>query len=480
MNMRAPEMKLPQTFPTQDAEKGDRLRWRYLAVSLFGFLFVSMGIVNDNQLLVQYQSQTRKLEVEDQLSQHPTKENIEGKEDDIATSSRRLLKEYQAIEQDDKDLIKKDESLTQGYPIKCSPWETDMDPWWQMHPDWEPYNENETHTCFRPIQHEERAAFFREVYQSQYHGMDCSQVRTRHITGVGYAAAVGYMCGGFYSAFRQGYPFQVTKVRESMRWLYAPPLDPSPGTNRSWAACPSQDNFCYFLPISNCQREWGRSEDSVSRKYARREVRDNPVRGEQYMWLKSYLTRPRQEVRRRLAELIQQEAPVLDPSTPCVWIHVRRTDAMSEFRNLRNFYGLNEYLERGNVSAGDNILLLTDDQTTIEEAHLLYPEYKWNYWNRTRYRGRQKRNSHIPSDDQAREMLIILAELQLAGQCTKGVHGTSNMVGMLQAAMALEHGMANIELISIDGDLKKERVPAEEFLKDLEAKLKAARNAVLA
>ena len=107
---------------------------------------------------------------------------------------------------------------------------------------------------------------------------------------------------------------------------------------------------------------------------------------------------------------------------------------------------------------------------------MLHPEYNWKYWNRTRHRGAQKRNAHIPSKDEAREMLIILAELQLAGKCTKGVHGTSNMVQMFMAAMAKEHGLANIKLVSIDDDLKGERIEPEVFLKELEDKLSAARN----
>jgi hypothetical protein len=359
--------------------------------------------------------------------------------------------------------------------LKCSPWEIDMDAWWQWHPDWEPHNENETHTCFRPIQHEGKAAFFRKVYETQHHGLDCSQMRTRAIIQVGYAAYIGYVNHGFYSAFRDGRPFQMTKVYDTFRWFMTPPYDTPAGTNRSWAACPSQDSLCYFLPISSCERQMGRPEDRPARRYKHFESSlDGQV--DEYLWLKSYLARPRQEVRRRLRELIQKEAPVMDPNSPCTWIHVRRGDAMTEARFARNFYPLSEYLKAGNVTRGDNILLLTDDHTTIEEAQLLHPEYQWHYWNRTRNRGAQRKNSHIPSKDEAREMLIVLAESQLAGKCKKGVHGTSNMIKMFQASMAMEHGLGNITLVSIDDDLKKVRVAPDVFMRDLESKLAAALN----
>ena len=145
-------------------------------------------------------------------------------------------------------------------------------------------------------------------------------------------------------------------------------------------------------------------------------------------------------------------------------------------RFARNFYPLREYLERGNVTKGETVFLLTDDQTAIEEAHLLHPEYNWKYWNRTRHRGKAHRNSHVPSNDHARELLIILAEIELAGKCTKGVHGTSNMVNMFQDSMIMNHGVDNIQLTQIDLELKNERVEPEVFMQEIEEKLEAARN----
>jgi hypothetical protein len=177
-------------------------------------------------------------------------------------------------------------------------------------------------------------------------------------------------------------------------------------------------------------------------------------------------------------ELVKEAAPAVE--SPCTWIHVRRSDAMTE-RHERNFYPLSEYLERGNVTKGENILLLTDDETAIEEALLLHPQYNWHYWNRTRHRGAVKRNKHIPSNDEAKELLIILAEIELAGKCAKGIHGTSNMVKMFETAMAMEHGSEqNIELIQIDLELRKVRVPPEVVMDEIEQKLEVARRTSLA
>lgn len=447
-------------------ERGSTLRLKRdtgIILAILGFVFVGFVMKNDRSLLSPCTTEIVKyVKVNDSRNRSEVAESIES-----TAFGRQPKAPMRDLEQEEK--------------LKCSPWDADTDTWWQQHPDWEPHLGNATHTCFRPIPNQERAAFYRDIYESQYHNKDCSQIRTRSITGVGYAAAVGYMTSGFWSAYRQGYPFQTTLPFDrnpAFRWMYVPPFNTTDGQNRSWATCPSQDHECYFLPISNCERQAGRPQDYAHPLYCKKEIRENPMRREQHMWLKTYLTRPRKEVRRRLLQLLEKEAPVVD--TPCTWIHVRRADAMSETKNLRNFYPLSEYLERGNVKPGDNILLLTDDETTLEEAHLLHPEYQWRYWNRTRHRGAMERNSHNPSNDEAREMLIILAELQLAGKCIKGVHGTSNMVDMFTVSMVQEHGLDNIQLIQIDEELKKERKDPHEFLVELEAKLQAARNATRA
>lgn len=75
---------------------------------------------------------------------------------------------------------------------------------------------------------------------------------------------------------------------------------------------------------------------------------------------------------------------------------------MTEKGYDRNFYSIQEYLTRGNIPKGERVLLLTDDQSAIDEATLLHPEYQWTFWNRTRNFGPTAFNSQFfPSGDKA-------------------------------------------------------------------------------
>jgi hypothetical protein len=143
------------------------------------------------------------------------------------------------------------------------------------------------------------------------------------------------------------------------------------------------------------------------------------------------------------------------------------------------FQALEEYLIKGNVSPGSTVLLLTDDQMAIEEAQLLHPAYDWKFWNRTRRRGQtNNRHSHI-LNDHAREFLILLIELELAGQCVKGVHGISNMKDLIQYSMIRkQNGLTNTQLIDVDNNSSPGGKSQDEgtlFLQDIEAKLEAER-----
>ncbi len=130
----------------------------------------------------------------------------------------------------------------------------------------------------------------------------------------------------------------------------------------------------------------------------------------------------------------------------------------------------------GDVTPDDTVLLLTDDQMAIEEAQVLYPYYNWYFWNRTRFRGQVKqRHSHIV-DDHAREFLILLIEVELAGQCAKGVHGITNIAGTIRNSMIRkQNGLTNMQLIDIDNNTRPVGVgnDATQFMDDIEAKLAA-------
>jgi len=55
----------------------------------------------------------------------------------------------------------------------CVTWDVNTDEWWTHHPDWVVSHENETHYCFAPMENPEKAMFFRDLYDIQFHG-NCS------------------------------------------------------------------------------------------------------------------------------------------------------------------------------------------------------------------------------------------------------------------------------------------------------------------
>lgn len=376
---------------------------------------------------------------------------------------------------------------------KCTPWDVNVDDWWQDHPEWDVAEENATHACFRKFTNPDRVEFLKTIHKLQNPddietgcprtGKKELQMAFRHLPNVGFRAAVHrYIHRAFWGAYREGRPFQVGKPKKTERWLYVPPYDDKGNATNSWAACPTQDLECFFLPVSNCPRPVGGKDAMCKKKYCDHELygmgknKPDPFVKQQNLWLYFYLLRPKQELRRHLYNYMLTAHPPTIP-TPCTWVHVRRSDAMTENGYDRNFYSMEEYIKLGKIAKGSSVFLLTDDEAAIDEAELLYPEYTWSHWNRTRNRGPAQNNAHIPSKDEALELMIILAEAKLAGQCSKGVAGGSNMAKIFTFASALQHGFENFSLI--DFGKKKlndfERQDPEAFTTELERKIEAAR-----
>jgi hypothetical protein len=111
-------------------------------------------------------------------------------------------------------------------------------------------------------------------------------------------------------------------------------------------------------------------------------------------------------MRRKLLELRQR----LHVQYPCTMMHVRRADAGVPSRQpYRRYAAVQEYLDEAHVEEGDNIVLLTDDQTTINEIYKYHPNYNWIYLDRPRSRGVETGyNGHIPSGDAAFEVLMVI------------------------------------------------------------------------
>ena len=372
--------------------------------------------------------------------------------------------------------------------LYCSPWEVNVDDWWQDHPDWEVSDKhtNDTHTCFHPIASQERANLLKDAHAVQFPNNlqeGCKRLATRQIYNVGFGFNMYQAFGKlFYSAFREGRAFRPSiQGNPKFQWLYVPPYD----TNSThWASCPTQDHECYFLPVSSCPRPVFRKDENFKRKidwelFGNSKKPGNSTLLQQKIWMDNYFMRPRQVLRHKFYQFMQDHnngVPALDgEKSQCSWIHVRRADAMSEKDYARNFYPIQKYLERGNISQNETVLLFTDDDSAIEEAILLHPEYNWVYFNRTRHRGPVEINSHIPSHDPSLEVLILLAEKHLAAQCDKGVHGKSSYFKHLQAGMIARKDISRLTFIEMDIGLKKNRIEAGDFMKELNARLEKAR-----
>jgi hypothetical protein len=85
------------------------------------------------------------------------------------------------------------------------------------------------------------------------------------------------------------------------------------------------------------------------------------------------------------------------------------------------------------IQPGDNIVLLTDDDSTIVEIKkFLSTKYNWIYLDRPRVQNIEGGfDGHIPSGDEAYEMLVIHTEMQLGSSCEKVVHGQSGFIDTL-------------------------------------------------
>ena len=72
------------------------------------------------------------------------------------------------------------------------------------------------------------------------------------------------------------------------------------------------------------------------------------------------------------------------------------------------------------------------------------PNYNWIYADRPRNQAAHGGfDSHVPSNDPAQDYIALLAEVKLASQCTKFVHGHSGFVSIIKEAMR-EAGNDNV------------------------------------
>lgn len=323
----------------------------------------------------------------------------------------------------------------------CAAWDIQGDDWWLQNPDYEVSLENDTHYCFAPIQNPQKASFLREINAIQWHG-NCDEVERSVEVNSGYGASIIWLVYAFWHAHLAKKPFQI--VQNNRRWLYAT------DNASSWAYCESEDSRCYFLPISSCTRNEsikGEHQETMPR------TEDEEVRT---YWLKEYLFRPRQHYRYRTYHMRQH----VKLQFPCTTVHVRRGDSGLPRRPWRRYAAVQEYIEAGHIEPGDNIMLLTDDQSTIQEIKRYHPHYNWMYVEKPRQENiKNGWESHIPSGDEGLEMLTIYTEYQLASSCQKIVHGRSGYMKAIVQKMKMEG--RNFSRYVLDTTVKQES--AEKF-----------------
>jgi hypothetical protein len=347
----------------------------------------------------------------------------------------------------------------------CAHWHVDTDTWWVHHPEWEVSAENTTHTCYTLLSDETRRQFLRQLYNRQWgdasNNASCSnQVQKTQISS-GYAAALMANARSFYAAYQSGKSFQISKGHANATWNF------SPRNRTHWAYCDTQDMNCWYLQLSPCPAELGRNDADRGPKPTL------PKQRKEFLWLRSYAFRPRQRVRQKVLEFREQHLPAerMWSISPCAAIHVRRGDIA--FGRGRRYAAVEEYLQAGNITKGETVVVLTDDVSTIEEIEQYHAkDYNWIYLQRPRHRGSEGGfEGFIPSSDPAFEILAILVEIQLAGQCNKLVHGKSGFVAAIADEMELS-GHA-YELIYLQTQLDKGDQPKVDPKERAAAYLKA-------
>ena len=355
----------------------------------------------------------------------------------------------------------------------CAPWEVDMDSWWTHHPEWDVSFENDACFCFTKMANNTpKYNFLREVYNLQFsETTDCSKVYSKTMFNSGWGVDTEMLADRLLFAYQQKRPFQLIANEP---WKYAI----SPTDEKEVKVCPSANMFCYFLPLGRCAA--GRNYVNPKGRFARDSQRTTPTQRLHLSWLRIHATRPQQWFRKRLYDYMKKNAP-RKVQTPCVAMHVRRSD-VSKFKiQARKYFAISEYIQKvpslqsKNVT---NILLFTDDANAIDEALEFHPEYNWMYVNRTRYRGTEgPLGMHLPTKDPLTEVLAIHAVLRLAKHCGTLVHSFSSFSKAIYDHMAWkQRNITKIQIISTSKRYNKANIDSPMLLQSKLDELRKNKN----
>ncbi|CAB9504135.1 expressed unknown protein [Seminavis robusta] len=327
----------------------------------------------------------------------------------------------------------------------CVPWHVNADLWWTHHRDWQHGRENDTHYCFQKVQDAEKARFFQNLYHLQFpttstcHDDDVSMVK---MWNSGWGADMTNLANALQQAHQTNRPVQVDT---STHWHYAVTKKLVNKSHALLEACPQKNMYCYLLNMSSCTPSSTTTHDAP----------DFSSNNDRHRWYLEWLVRPQTWLRKRVYDYLHSQssgAPRMQ--TPCSVLHVRRNDVVLHDKQARKFHPIDDYIN--NTRVHDNILLLTDDHYAIGEARTKYPQYRWMYFERPRFRGVGGWEHHLPSDDPVLEVVVLFATFQLVRQCDQIVLSTGKFGEYLYQEM--KRGDRQVERVNIDAGMSQTEV----------------------
>ena len=324
----------------------------------------------------------------------------------------------------------------------CLPWHVNSDEWWTHNVEWEIGYEDDTHYCFRRIQNVQKRQLMLTIYQNQFKN-DCSQPVYKKMWNSGISNDLRNVVDGLkYSTETTHRPFDIT----IQPWHYASPKP----FNISTAACPSQDMYCYFLPLSNCPRVPVNDTIKKIGFLDRGAVLGPKLFVPPARWYLEFVSRQQTWLRHRVYKFVQRQTV----DTPCTALHVRRGDIITHGTHSRRYFSIAEYMNTTH-KIERNVFLLTDDHNAIGEALHEFPDRHWMYIDRPRYRGSEGGfEHHLPSNDPVLEMTVLLATFKLVRRCTSMVRSSSAFGDFLWGEIKDQHDMEDIWFRRVDENLR--------------------------
>ena len=343
-----------------------------------------------------------------------------------------------------------------------------FDLWHTHHPNWVVTDENDSMFCLAAVesgnttQHQQHPYIrnLLQFYANQFHS-SCSILHKRTMWSSGWSADFWNMQCGLIHALYYHVPFFM-EGWEGHPWHYAANKD-----DHSNLTCSAGDTTCYFLPYHGCTSTWNIStyastitldsnvkllDESLQEQSGGSGITDD------WGWSAYlFMTRKQLWLRRAVFDCKEnfRQANSITSGSDCSVIHVRRSDVV--LGGARKYFPVADYIkmipEDKLNDANHYIIILTDDSNAIEEAHKFFPNLKWTYLDRPRFKGSSGGwENQTPSRNPALETIFLLAEFELAMACSVFVHGESGFSNFIY-----QHVSGRIEVMVSCSSLKSHR-----------------------